>query len=163
MDENEEEWEEGRCNEDEEDDVIVLRNMIKIERHRADKACLELEKERVAAASAAEEAMAMILRLQNEKSSIEIHANQYKRVAEQKQLYDQEVIESLRWIIMKHESDKQALEQKLKLCKQKLKEYVNDDDEDEGGAVQDEGVLSTPSLARSLMEEYLDDDFIYYI
>ncbi|KAK6945837.1 GTD-binding domain [Dillenia turbinata] len=160
MNETEEEREQGRCNEDEEVDVVVLRNMIKIERHRADTACLELEKERVAAASAAEEAMAMILRLQNEKSSIEIQANQYKREAEHKQLYDQELIESLQWIIMMHENDKQAFEQKLKLCKQKLKEYVNDDNDDDDGAVQAEGVFSSPSLARNLMDEYLDD-FIY--
>ncbi|KAH1097846.1 hypothetical protein J1N35_014767 [Gossypium stocksii] len=45
----------------------------------------------------------MILRLQSEKSSVEIDVIQFKRMAEQKQEYDQQVIESLQWIGMKHE------------------------------------------------------------
>jgi hypothetical protein len=40
---------------------------------------LELEKERCAASSAADEAMAMILRLQEEKALIEMEAKQYQR------------------------------------------------------------------------------------
>ncbi|KAB1222700.1 hypothetical protein CJ030_MR2G027555 [Morella rubra] len=40
--------------------------------------------ERMAAASAAEEAMAMIFYLQSEKSSIEMEANQYRRLGKQK-------------------------------------------------------------------------------
>ncbi|MBA0648591.1 hypothetical protein Gohar_009071 [Gossypium harknessii] len=46
----------------------------------------------------------MILRLQSGKSSVEIDVIQFKRMAEQKQEYDQQVIESLQWIGMKHES-----------------------------------------------------------
>ncbi|CAL5337199.1 unnamed protein product [Camellia sinensis] len=41
---------------------------------------LELEKERSAAATAADEAMAMILRLQDKKASIEMEAWQYQRI-----------------------------------------------------------------------------------
>ncbi|OAY45234.1 protein FLOURY 1-like [Manihot esculenta] len=102
------------CVEDEVFDVIALRRMVKIERHRADMAYAELEKERMATASAADEAMAMILRLQSEKSSIEIEANQERRLAEQKQEYDQEMIQSLQWILMKYESEMTVLEEKLK-------------------------------------------------
>ncbi|MBA0765674.1 hypothetical protein Gotri_014833 [Gossypium trilobum] len=43
----------------------------------------------------------MILRLQSGKSSVEIDVIQFKRMAEQKQEYDQQVIESLQWIGMK--------------------------------------------------------------
>ncbi|KAB2041517.1 hypothetical protein ES319_D02G152500v1 [Gossypium barbadense] len=46
----------------------------------------------------------MILRLQSGRSSVEIDVIQFKRMAEQKQEYDQQVIESLQWIGMKHES-----------------------------------------------------------
>ncbi|EOX98630.1 hypothetical protein QUC31_015069 [Theobroma cacao] len=116
------------CPEDEEFDVMALRKLVKLERRRAKAACQELEKERIAAASAADEAMAMILRLQNEKSSMEIDANQYKRMAGQKQEYDQQVIESLQWIVMKHESERSLLENQLQLCKQQLKHYVKDDE-----------------------------------
>lgn len=117
------------CEEDQEFDVMVLRGLVKIERQRANSALMELEKERMAAASAANEAMGMILRLQSEKSAIEIEANHYRRMAEQKQDYDREVIQSLQWIVMKHESERSQLEEKLKSCKQKLK-HVNDDDDE---------------------------------
>ncbi|KAK7301585.1 hypothetical protein RJT34_12452 [Clitoria ternatea] len=60
--------------EDEMFDVMSLRKLVKVERQRYNSACPKIEKERGAAASAAEEAMAMILRLQNEKSSVEIQA-----------------------------------------------------------------------------------------
>lgn len=61
--------------------------------------------------------MDMILRLQSEKRSIQIEANQSKRLAEQKQQYDQEIIQSLQWLIFKHESERNFLENQLKLCK----------------------------------------------
>lgn len=107
------------CKEDEVFDVLSLRKLVKIERQRGSEARAELEKERMAAASAAEEAMAMILRLQNEKSSTEIQANHYRQIAEQKQQYDEAVIQSLQWIIIKHESERSLLEQQIKLCRQK--------------------------------------------
>lgn len=88
--------------EDEEVDVVALRRLVKKERLRANSAYAELEEERMAAASAAEETMAMILRLQREKSAIEIEAKQYKRMAEQKQEFDKELIQSLEWVVMKH-------------------------------------------------------------
>ncbi|MBA0782671.1 hypothetical protein Gotri_000521 [Gossypium trilobum] len=64
-------------------------------------------------------------------SSVEIDANQFKRMAEQKQEYDQQVIESLQWIVMKHESEWSSLENQLQLCKQKLKLYMEDDELDQ--------------------------------
>ncbi|KAL7157050.1 hypothetical protein ABFS83_02G051700 [Erythranthe nasuta] len=102
------------CEEDDEFDVSRLRNLVKIERHRANEACEELAKERGASASAAEEAMAMILRLQNEKSSIEMELNQFKRLAEEKQIHDQGVIRSLQWLVLRNESERGLLENPLK-------------------------------------------------
>ncbi|KAJ1422949.1 GTD-binding domain [Sesbania bispinosa] len=63
--------------EDEMFDVMSLRKLVKIERQRFHAPCAEIKKERVAASTAAKEAMAMILRLQSEKSSVEIRANQF--------------------------------------------------------------------------------------
>ncbi|KAG2303163.1 hypothetical protein Bca4012_061966 [Brassica carinata] len=97
--ESEEEDEESR--EDQVFDVITLRKMVKRERRRGDGLKIELEKERRAAESAAGEAMAMLLKLRMEKSAVEMEANQYRRVAEQKQVYDKEVIQSLKWMLMK--------------------------------------------------------------
>ncbi|KAI6701600.1 hypothetical protein NL676_015924 [Syzygium grande] len=120
-DEEEEEDRECSCPEDEVFDVLALRKMVKIERRRAMAASMELEKERMAAASAADEAMSLILRLQSEKSSIEMRANQDRRLAEQKQQYDWEVIESLRWTAASHESRRRALEDQLRSCRRRLR------------------------------------------
>ncbi|KAJ4970621.1 hypothetical protein NE237_003720 [Protea cynaroides] len=62
-----------------EEDISALKRLVRIERDRANATHLELEKERTAAASAAKEAMAMIQRLQNEKSLVEMQANQRRR------------------------------------------------------------------------------------
>ncbi|XP_028754058.1 protein FLOURY 1-like [Neltuma alba] len=114
--------------EDQEIDVITLRKLVKTERKRADSAYAELERERRASATATEEAMAMILRLQSEKSSVEMEANQFRRIAEKKQQYAQEVIESLQWIIMQNESQISLLEDKLMLHREKMRQYVNEDE-----------------------------------
>ncbi|XP_057496714.1 protein FLOURY 1-like [Actinidia eriantha] len=115
--------------EDEEIDVMELRKLVKIERKRANAAYSELEKERTAAATAAEEAMGMILRLQNEKSLVEMEANQYRRLSEEKQIHDQGVIQSLRWIVMKHESERSLLEGQLRVFRRKSKLCVEGGDE----------------------------------
>lgn len=119
------------CNEDEEFNVMALRKMVKIERGRARKVRKELEKERLAAASAAEEAMAMILRLQSERSCVEMEANQYRRMAEQKQVYNEGIIQSLQWIVAKHEEEMSGLEDQLRLCRRKLKIFMKESEMDE--------------------------------
>ncbi|KAK7840661.1 protein floury 1-like [Quercus suber] len=143
--------------EDEECGVMALRKLVKIERQRANGSYAELEKERMAAASAAEEAMAMILRLQREKSSIEIQANQYRRLAERKQQYDQEVIQSLRWIVMKHESNRSLLEDQLRFCRQKLKLCTMKGNEVDHGS---EGVDASMRFLNSSTEHGFDDVLI---
>ncbi|KAK7331771.1 hypothetical protein VNO80_28511 [Phaseolus coccineus] len=112
--------------EDELFDVMSLRRMVKAERQRLNAACAEIEKERGAAASAAEEAMAMILRLQSEKSAVEIQAKQFRRVVEQKQEYDLEVIESLQWTVEQVESQKNLLERQLGVLRERLRDFIND-------------------------------------
>lgn len=111
---------------DQECDVVRLRELVKIERQRANAANVELEKERMAAATAAEETMAMILRLQKEKSVIEMEAHQYRRLAEEKQLHDQEVIESLRWIAMRCQSAGIQLEDQVRSLKQRIELQLKD-------------------------------------
>ncbi|CAA7032448.1 unnamed protein product [Microthlaspi erraticum] len=113
LEEESHEEEESRSLSDEDQvfDVITLRNMVKRERKRGDSMKMELEKERRAAESAAEEAMAMLLKLRMEKSGVEMEASQYKRESEQKQVYDQELIQSLQWMLTKHDDDDE--EQKI--------------------------------------------------
>ncbi|KAK4340076.1 hypothetical protein RND71_041538 [Anisodus tanguticus] len=153
LDDEKFEYEEECYDEDKVFDVLSLRKMVKIERRKANAACLELEKERMAAATAAEETMAMILRLQNEKSLVEMEANQYKRLAEEKQSHDQEVIQSLQWLVLKHESDRCILEDQLKLCREKLKPFGKRDYEGDHSEGTEENHTS--------LNTNLDDAFHY--
>ncbi|XP_028803916.1 protein FLOURY 1-like [Neltuma alba] len=120
-------------------DVMILRKLVKIERQRAITAYAELEKERTASSSAADEAMAMILRLQSEKSSVEIQSNQYRRVVEQKQEYDQNVIESLRLIIKEQESERVLSQDRLRIYREKLSQLISEDEIDQLDRIHDCG------------------------
>lgn len=79
---------------------------------------LELEKERHAAASAADEAMAMILRLQEEKASVEMEARQYQRIIEEKSAYDAEEMDILKEILVRRELEKHFLEKEVEAYRQ---------------------------------------------
>ncbi|KAE8076252.1 hypothetical protein FH972_014915 [Carpinus fangiana] len=81
---------------------------------------LELEKERCAAASAAEEAMAMILRLQEEKALIEMEAKQYHRMIEEKSAYDAEEMDILKEILLRREREKHFLEKEVEAYRQMI-------------------------------------------
>ncbi|TYH26949.1 hypothetical protein ES288_A02G030100v1 [Gossypium darwinii] len=81
---------------------------------------IELEKERSAAATAADEAMAMILRLQEEKAAIEMEAKQYRRMIEAKFTYDAEEMNILKEILLRREKEKYFLEKETESYKQIL-------------------------------------------
>ncbi|KAJ1271378.1 hypothetical protein BS78_06G124000 [Paspalum vaginatum] len=97
----EEEDDAGETSDSEEGNVQYLRRRLKEERLLKEVAFEELEKERQAAASAADEAMAKIACLRSEKALVEREARQFQEMMKQKQMYDKQVIESLQWVIMK--------------------------------------------------------------
>lgn len=98
----EEEDNAGETSDSEEgNDVQYLRRRLKEERLLKEVALEELEKERHASASAADEAMAKIACLRSEKALVEREARQFQEMMQQKQMYDRQVIESLQWVIMK--------------------------------------------------------------
>ncbi|CAD6260642.1 unnamed protein product [Miscanthus lutarioriparius] len=97
----EEEDNDGETSDSEEGNVQYLRRRLKEERLLKEVALEELEKERHAAASAADEAMAKIACLRSEKALVEREARQFQEMMKQKQMYDRQVIESLQWVIMK--------------------------------------------------------------
>ncbi|KAK5804808.1 pro-apoptotic serine protease [Gossypium arboreum] len=78
---------------------------------------LELEKERIAASTAADEAMAMILRLQEEKAAIEMEAKQYQRMIEEKTAFDAEEMNILKEILLRREREKLFLEKEVEAYK----------------------------------------------
>lgn len=91
----------GEISDSDEGNVQYLRRRLKEERLLKEVALEELEKERLAAASAADEAMAKIACLHSEKALVEREARQLQEMANQKQLYDRQLIESLQWVITK--------------------------------------------------------------
>jgi len=80
----------------------------------------ELEKERNAAATAANEAMAMITRLQEEKALVQMEARQFQRMVEEKTVYDQEAMKILKEVLARREEEKNQLEDEMRKCKTKL-------------------------------------------
>ncbi len=81
---------------------------------------LELEKERNASATAANEAMGMIARLQEEKAAVLMEARQFQRMVEQKSMHDQEAIEGLREVIARIEEEKRELEEENEFYRSRL-------------------------------------------
>ncbi|KAL3620023.1 hypothetical protein CASFOL_034935 [Castilleja foliolosa] len=107
-----------------------LEQMLEEERIARAALHIELEKERSAAASAADEAMAMILRLQEEKASIEMEARQYQRILEEKSTYDAEEMNILKEILVRREKEKLFLEKELeayRLMDEKGPEQIEDE------------------------------------
>jgi hypothetical protein len=89
------------------DEVARLREVVRSGCDTISTLHLELEEERNASASATNETMAMIARLQEEKAAIQMEARQYKRMAEEKALYDQEAMDMLKEVIAKREEELQ--------------------------------------------------------
>lgn len=108
----------NELNGDDENIIRVLKE--KLEEELAARAALylELEVERNAAATAADEAMAMILRLQEEKASIEMEARQYQRMIEEKAAYDAEEMNILKEILLRRETEKHFLEKEVETYRQ---------------------------------------------
>lgn len=83
-----------------------------------DRRCLsslhkELEEERNAAAIAANQAMAMITRLQEEKAALHMEALQYLRMMEEQAEYDMEALEKANDLVAEKEKELQDLEAEL--------------------------------------------------
>lgn len=98
--------------------IEILEQVVAEERAVRAALALELEKERNAAASAADEALGMILRLQEEKASIEMEARQYQRMIEEKSAFDAEEMSILKEILLRREREKHFLEKEVDTYRQ---------------------------------------------
>ncbi|KAM6565422.1 hypothetical protein CsatA_024550 [Cannabis sativa] len=120
---------------------------------------LELEKERSAAATAADEAMAMILRLQEEKASIEMEARQYHRMIEAKAAYDAEEMNIFKEILLRREREKHFLEKEVEAYRQMILGYDQSDFEiqDATGVLEHESSTLYSKQDPLLMLEQIND------
>ncbi|XP_047306338.1 probable myosin-binding protein 5 [Impatiens glandulifera] len=87
-----------------------LRKQVLIDRKLYVDCCTELEEERSASAVAANNAMAMITRLQAEKAAVQMEALQYQRMMEEQAEYDQEAIQTMKDLLMKRDDRIKILE-----------------------------------------------------
>ncbi|KAL8112275.1 hypothetical protein AgCh_019831 [Apium graveolens] len=103
--------------------VERLTSALRAERKALHVVYAELEEERSASAVAANQTMAMINRLQEEKSAMQMEALQYQRMMEEQSEYDQEALQLLNELMLKREREKQELEKELDMYQKKVMDY----------------------------------------
>ncbi|KAJ6290741.1 hypothetical protein OIU78_026482 [Salix suchowensis] len=114
-----------------------LKTNLKAERKAFGALYTELEEERSASAIAANQTMAMINRLQEEKAAMQMEALQYQRMMEEQSEYDQEALQLLNELMIKREREKQDLEKELEVNAEDLDELsidLNREAKDEDGS-----------------------------
>ncbi|KAK8470648.1 hypothetical protein PHAVU_003G021800 [Phaseolus vulgaris] len=103
--------------------IEKLKSALKAERKVLNSLYGELEEERSASAIAANQTMAMINRLQEEKAAMRMEALQYERMMEEQSEYDQEALQLLNELVIKREKEKLELEKQLEIYQKKVHEY----------------------------------------
>lgn len=103
--------------------IEKMKSALKAERKALSALYSELEEERSASAVAANQAMAMITRLQEEKAAMQMEALQYQRMMEEQAEYDQEALQLLNELMAKREKEKQELEKELEIYRTKVLDY----------------------------------------
>ncbi|KAK4343288.1 hypothetical protein RND71_036382 [Anisodus tanguticus] len=109
-------------------DVESLRETLCVQEQLIEKLYNELDEESEASASAASEALSMILRLQGEKAAEEMEAEQYKRFVEEKMSHAEESLSILQELINQKEMEKVALDYQANAYRYKLLSMGYDDD-----------------------------------
>lgn len=101
------------------DIVARLKRQVELERKSMMALYMELDEERSASAIAANNAMAMITRLQAEKAAVQMEALQYQRMMEEQAEYDQEALQMMRDMFFKREDEIKELENELDMYREK--------------------------------------------
>ncbi|GAA0162470.1 hypothetical protein LIER_18558 [Lithospermum erythrorhizon] len=102
-------------------DSIVhhLKKQVCLDRKSLIELYMELDEERNASAIAANNAMAMITRLQAEKASVQMEALQYQRLMDEQAEYDQEALQVMKDALLKREEEIRVLESELEAFREK--------------------------------------------
>ncbi|KAJ8421345.1 hypothetical protein Cgig2_010434 [Carnegiea gigantea] len=108
-------------------DIDSLKETLKAQQELLQRLYKELDEERESSAIAADEALSMIVRLQGEKSAMEMEASQYKRIAEEKMCHAQEMLEMFQELIYQKEMQIASLEFQVQAYKFRLVSLGNHD------------------------------------
>lgn len=107
-------------NEADGDSILTrLKRQVRLDRKSLMALYMELDEERSASAVAANNAMAMITRLQAEKAAVQMEALQYQRMMEEQAEYDQEALQVMKDMVMKRDEDIKVLESELEVYREK--------------------------------------------
>ncbi|XP_010552696.1 PREDICTED: myosin-binding protein 2 [Tarenaya hassleriana] len=107
--------------------IEKLKSVLWEERKALNALYAELEEERNASAIAANETMAMINRLQEEKAAMQMEALQYQRMMEEQSEYDQEALQLMNELMVKREKEKGELEKELELFRKRVEEFESNE------------------------------------
>ncbi|GKV00183.1 hypothetical protein SLEP1_g12918 [Rubroshorea leprosula] len=132
--------------------IEQLKASLEAERKALNGLYAELEEERSASAIAANQTMAMITRLQEEKAAMQMEALQYQRMMEEQSEYDQEALQLLNELMVKREKEKQELEKELETCRKKILDFEAKEKMRMRGS-KDGSVQSKSSVSCSNMED----------
>lgn len=106
-----------------ENECVALREALSRQQESIQELYTELEEERNASSSAANEAMSMILRLQREKAEVQMEARQFKRFAEEKMAHDQQELVALEDLLYKKDQSIQSLTFEAQAYKHKMMSF----------------------------------------
>jgi hypothetical protein len=99
---------EGECT------IDQLKQQIELDRKSISRLWKELEEERNASAVAANQTMAMITRLQEEKAAMQMEALQYQRMMEEQSEYDREDLQKMTGVVQNLQAEIEGYKIKLK-------------------------------------------------
>lgn len=141
--------------------IEQLKTALKAERKALSALYQELEEERSASAIAANQTMAMITRLQEEKAAVQMEALQYQRMMEEQSEYDQEALQLLNDLMVKREREKKELEKELEEYKQKVMDFEAREKlrvlrRMKNGSDRSRESSSSPSLGEDAEEQSID-------
>ncbi|XP_057951750.1 probable myosin-binding protein 5 [Malania oleifera] len=96
-----------------------LKRQVRLDRKSLIALYMELDEERSASAIAANNAMAMITRLQAEKAAVQMEALQYQRMMEEQAEYDEEALQVMKDLLAKREEEMKDLETEIGTYREK--------------------------------------------
>lgn len=111
--------ESNSMNEDGDSILHHLKRQVRLDRKSLMALYMELDEERSASAVAANNAMAMITRLQAEKAAVQMEALQYQRMMEEQAEYDQEALQATNDMLVKREEDLKVLHAEVEAYREK--------------------------------------------
>ncbi|KAG8648780.1 myosin-binding protein 7 [Manihot esculenta] len=133
-----------------ENECAALRETVSSQQQAIQDLQAELEEERNASSTAANEAMSMILRLQREKAEIQMEARQFKRFAEEKMAHDQQEFLALEDLLYKREQAIQSLTCEVQAYKHRMLSYGLTEAEAEGEKGERSELSRNPSMNENL-------------